>query len=107
MADATIKSGDTWPPLVTTLTKADGSPIDLTTATSVKVYIKSPTNSVRTGTCTVTNAAQGVVSYTPVALDFPTPGTYQAEFEIDFGSGKLQTAPNDGYKEFIVMQGLA
>ena len=106
MADATMKTGDTWPPLVATLTKGDGSPIDLTTATGVTIRMKSPSNAIRTGACTVTNAAQGIVSYTFIAADTATPGTYRLEWDIDFGSGKLQTAPNDDYRELLVVESL-
>jgi hypothetical protein len=105
MPDITVKRGDTWPPLVTTLTKADGSPIDLTTASNVKINIKPPSGAVRQGTCTVTDATQGVVSYTLVTADTNLTGTHQLEWEINFPGG-TQTAPNDGYKEMLVVQSL-
>lgn len=103
MADATMKSGDTWPPLATTLTKADGQPIDLTTADNVKINMRTPTNDIRQGTCTVTNGTLGVVSYTFVPGDTATAGIYKLEWEINFPSG-TQTAPNDGYKELLVIE---
>ena len=106
MADATIKQNDTWPPLVATLTKGDNTPIDLTTAGTVYINIKPPSGPVTQGTCTITDAAQGVVSYTFGTADTAMVGTHRVEWDIDFGSGKRQTAPNDGYREIQIVESL-
>ena len=106
MPDLTLKQNDTWPPLVATLTKGDGSPIDLTTAGTVHIYMKAPAGSIRQGTCSITDAGQGVVSYTSGTADTAVPGTYRVEWDIDFGTGKRQTAPNDTYREILIVESL-
>lgn len=39
------------------------------------------------GSCTITSASTGVISYTAIAGDFPTTGTYVADISINWGSG--------------------
>lgn len=106
MADLTLKSGDRWPPLVTTL-EDGGGPLNLTTAVGVTMRMASPTVSKTGLVCTITDAANGVVSYAWAAGDTSAPGTYKAEFVVDFGSGKIQTAPNDGWKEIVILPAVA
>jgi hypothetical protein len=106
MADLTVKQYDTWPPLVATLTKGDGTPIDLTTAGTVHIYMKAPAGTIRSGTCSITDAGNGVVSYTFGTADTAVPGTFKVEWDIDFGAGKRQTAPNDTWREILVVESL-
>lgn len=106
MADLTMKAGDTWPALVTTLEDSAG-PLDLTTATGVTMRMASPTVSMTNLSCTITDAANGVVSYQWQAGDTDTPGTYKAEFAVSFGGGTIQTAPNDAYKEIVILAAVA
>ncbi len=57
------------------------------------------------GTTTVTDSAAtivspasgGVVQYAWVAADTDTVGSYQAEFEVEYGDGRIETFPNSGY----------
>lgn len=97
MADYTLKQHDTWPPIQATLRDAAG-PINLTTATTVKLLLKTITGSVSVvGTCTVVNASGGVVSYSWIPADTATANSYNGEFEITWSDGKLTTVPNDSY----------
>ena len=41
-----------------------------------------------------------------LSTDFPAPGTYQAEVEVTFPNGKVQTFPEDGYLAIRVVQDL-
>jgi hypothetical protein len=106
MPDLTLKSGDTWPPLVTTL-EDGGGPLDLTTAVGVTMKMASPTVSKTGLVCTITDASNGIVSYTWASGDTSAPGTYKVEFTVDFGTGKLQTAPNDAYREIVILAAVA
>lgn len=92
MADLTIKTFDTYPPLVATLTDQNG-PIDLTEATSVVVVLKGQSGATITGQCTITDAAQGVVSYQWEDGDTDNADTYQVEWMITWPSG-IQKVPN-------------
>lgn len=98
MADFTIKQHDTYPPINVQLKDAAG-PIDLTTASLVKILAKNVTGSVSwSGTCTITDAVAGRVKYDLLATpDTATINTYNAEFEITWASGKISTVPNSGY----------
>lgn len=100
MADLTIKQHDTYPPLTAAL-KTSGVAIDLTTATAVKVILKGATVTV-TGTCTVTGASTGAVSYQWVTGDTAVADTYNGEFEVTWSDGKIETIPNDSYFTVVI-----
>jgi hypothetical protein len=101
MADFTIKRHDTRPSLSATL-KRDGVAIDLTAATSVKLILKQQTTpfTAVTGTCTIVTPASGIIRYDWIAADTAVAGTYDCEFEINWGGGNKETVPND--KEKVV-----
>lgn len=105
MADRTIKAGDTYPPIIGTLTD-NGGAIDLTSAVSVVLRAKS-TAGVISGTCDITDPENGVVSYLPEAGDTSTPGNYNMEWRIDWGqdAGKdrFQTAPSDTVEVLTIL----
>lgn len=105
----TIKlvAGDTLPELTLTLkdsnTAAAGqtldpddsttwAPIDVTGAT-VRLRIREvgKTEVTATLTCTITDAANGKVSTNFPQGTLTTAGTFEAEIEITFGSGGIQT----------------
>lgn len=107
MADNTlrnIKQHDTWPTLDAVLKDGNGDPIDLTAATQVKVLAKNSTGSVTwSGTCTITSAPAGAVTYTFTGVtDTSTVNSYDAEFEITWTSGKITTVPTVGYFKIVV-----
>jgi len=73
----------------------EGSPVDLTGATAVKVFIAEPGASKAkvAGDCVVTNATQGECKYTVQEGDFDeAPKYYQVEVEITYIDGKVVTA---------------
>ncbi len=104
MADFTIKANDRLPVLDAVLSNLSGA-INLTTATQVRLIMKSPAFTV-TGLCTVVDAATGAVRYTWAAGDTANAGDYQLEFEITWPGPKLETVPNDSYKSVSVLADL-
>ena len=97
MADFTIKQHDTWPALSATLSDQSGL-INLTTATTVKLILKTASGSATiTGTCAIDDAVNGEVSYAWVSPDTDTVNSYNGEFEITWSNGKVTTVPNDTY----------
>jgi len=82
MADYSIKQGARRPVLTATLTEA-GEPLDLTGAVSVafRGRLQDGTTTF-TGSCTVTNATTGEVTYAWGANDTAVPGTYIVEFVV-------------------------
>lgn len=112
MADFTIKQNDTWPPLTATLKGDGGAAIDLTEASAVRILLKSDTVTVKTGPVDITDAPNGKISYEwegaegEDPADTGTPGTYKMEFEITWATGKVQSIPNDSYKELEIVEEL-
>lgn len=102
----TMKQHDTYPPLTATLTDLNG-PINLTTATSVKLILRDDADAVTvSGTCTIVSAAAGTVSYTWITGNTDQVGSYKGEFEITWATGKIETVPNDSYFTFAVVADL-
>lgn len=98
MPDFTIKRHDTRPSLSATL-KRDGVAIDLTTATSVKIILKPQGGGSNViGTCVVVTPASGIIRYDWIAADTAVAGTYDCEFEINWGAGNKETVPNTAEK---------
>jgi len=99
MADLThfMARNDLLPSLSITCTYADGTAVDLSTATTPKFYMRSAQDasaSVKVdATATVTNGAGGELTYSWSSGDTDTAGVYLAEFEVQIGGRKL-TFPN-------------
>jgi hypothetical protein len=95
MADFYIGQDARRPTLVVNLLDAQGN-VNLTGASSVtfRMRLQNGTTAV-TGTATVTQAAQGEVTYAWAANDTATPGTYIAEWSVTWSTGVTQTFPTD------------
>lgn len=108
----TIKKGDTLPEINANLTTGptaqSQSPVDLTTATIVILVIKPVAGGSATrltGSVNGTPTA-GNVKYVWIAGDTATAGTFNAEWEITFAAGKIQTFPNDSYFQIVISDDL-
>ena len=105
MSTAIWKQNDLEPPAQAPLLNADGSPIDLTTATSVK-FLMRPTGTSGspkvTHAVTITDAANGIVKYAWVSGDTDTVGTFDQEWEITWPTSRPQTVPNHGYNTVVI-----
>lgn len=104
-----IKQDDTRPVYVVPLVENFGTtndPIDLSTATSVQFFMRLQGD---TGppkvdaAAVVTDDVNGEVTYTWVAGDTDTVGTFEAEFQITWADGGIQTIPNNSYFEIAVI----
>lgn len=88
---------DLLPALSITCTYADGTPVDLSTATSPKFYMRDARNALAEvkvdATATVSDGAAGELTYTWNLGDTDTAGIYAAEFEVQIGGRRL-TFPN-------------
>lgn len=106
------KRGSTVPVIARTLTRADGSAIDLT-GKSV-TFVMDPAVPDRTDVrssrrrfsgapylakpAVVTDAENGEVEFRPGSDDLDDPGLFWIEWEIvDDGSGASETIPEEGY----------
>lgn len=93
-----IKQNDTVPSLRAALENGSGDAVDLTGATC-QFHMRplgSTTITVDASAQIVTEAT-GIVQYNWIAADTDTVGSYQAEFEVTYSDGTIETFPNNGY----------
>lgn len=90
-----IKQNDRLRPLVRTLRNSDGSVIDLSSATSVafRMVPLGGTTPKVAGSAAITDAEAGEVTYQWAAGDTDTPGTYRAEYQVEFSGITPLTVP--------------
>lgn len=103
-----IKQNDTSPSLSATLEDGAGNPVNLLGST-IRFHmraISSPVKKVDASAAIVTPAA-GTVQYDWVGADTDTIGSYQAEFEVTYASGVIETFPNDGYVRVEIIRDIA
>ena len=96
-----IKQNDTKPSLAAQLL-SDGSAVDLTGAT-VKFHMGSSVDAA----ATIVDAATGNVRYDWSAADTTTSGTFNAEFEVTFSDGTIETFPNDEHLHIVITEEVA
>ena len=80
------------------LENGSGDAVDLTGATC-QFHMRplgSTTITVDASAQIVTEAT-GIVQYNWIAADTDTVGSYQAEFEVTYSDGTIETFPNNGY----------
>lgn len=104
----TIKRNDTSPILQTVLSDANGVAIDLT-GTTVKFYMKKykATTPKINATAAIVNEDAGIVRYLWQTGDTDTAGSYQAEFQITYDDGAVETFPNADFIQIDIINDLA
>ena len=103
-----IKQNDTSPSIRATLKDGSNSAVDLTGA-SVNFHMVSleGVTVVDSAAVIVDPSTSGIVQYNWVAGDTQTAGAYNAEFEVTFSNGKVETFPNDSYISVSIRAELA
>lgn len=75
-------------------------PVTLFAVTGVefhmRLYRTQDEPKVAAGVCTVIDASQGIVEYAFAAEDTDAPGRYDAEWQVTFGDGSIDTFPKPG-----------
>ena len=86
MSDITFVADDTGPSLTGTLTNADGTPFDLTSAASVRFQMRllADRRWLVNAVATIVDAAAGTVRYDWQAGDLATPGEMSSRWFITF-----------------------
>jgi len=101
-----IKQNDTKPDLQVTLKDGAGAAVDVTGAT-VRFSMRNQLTKalkVNEQAVTLVTAASGVVKYVwgTLAGDNDTPGLYDAEFEVTYSGGAIETFPNNPEHALVV-----
>jgi len=96
-----LKQNDTRPSYVAQLLQ-DGSAVDLAGAT-----VRFHMGSVVDAPATIVDASTGVVRYDWLATDTAVAGTYNAEFEVTFSDGAVETFPNKDYLQIVIGEKVA
>lgn len=103
-----IKQNDTSPSIQTTLLDGNGLAVDITGNLGVTFHMRNSEGTVVIDTAaTVVTAGSGIVRYDWLAADTATAGTFQAEFEVTYSDGKIETFPNASYIEIVITDDIA
>lgn len=95
MADYVIKQGDTYPPVTAQMVDANGLAVDLSGAT-VQIHIKLRGALLFNRNCTITDAANGWVTYAWQVGDTDIASTSATmEFRVIFSNGRIASFPDD------------
>lgn len=110
----TIKQNDRRPLFVVALKDDFGeeteAAVNLTSATSAAFNMREAGGGavkISAVTATISDAANGVVTYAWGADDLDTVGEYEAEVEVTWNDGKKETFPNNGYWTVNVVDDIA
>ena len=103
-----IKQNDTSPALQVTLKDANGSAIDLS-ASTVRFHMREigATTAKVDASATVSDADNGVVYYAWSAADTDTMGSFEAEFEVTFAGGEVESFPNNRFIQVEITDDIA
>ncbi len=106
--DAYWKQNDTAPAIAEQLLDGTGAAVALTGA-SVKFMAWFPGDAAVkvNAAATITDAANGKVSYTPNSTDTNTIGDLMVEWQVTFAGGAVETFPNSGHQKVRVTDDLA
>ena len=93
-----IKQNDTTPSLRAALQNGSGDAVDLTNATcNFHMRPLGSTTITVDASAQIVTEATGIVQYNWIAADTDTIGSYQAEFEVTYPDGTIETFPKNGY----------
>lgn len=109
----TIKRGDTSPNIKFELRDATGARENISGYNEVSFYMRDNdtgevvVSETTSGGVVVTDATRGEVEYDWQTGDTDDASTYDAELEVEFGNGKVETFPNNSFVEIEVVEDLA
>lgn len=109
MSDFFIKQGDTSPNIKAQLTDENGTPVDLSGAVNVYFHMENYNTEevVIEKEAVIETAEDGIVYYDWVEADTETPGRYNAEWQVDFGSNVIESYPNHNWIEIEIVREIA
>lgn len=100
-----IKRNDTGPSIAGTLERPDGTAVDLTGATiRFHMRVKGSGTAKVDAAATIVSAAAGSVKYDWQSGDTDTAGFFQAEWEVTYSDGTIETFPNYEFQEIQIFE---
>ena len=111
-----LKRGDRSPIFDSTIRDRDGNPISLVGATArfLMREAAAPGALVVDSPATIVNPAAvapdpdlGRITYAWAAADTLAPGKFEAEVEVTFAGGIVETFPNVGYHAVVIQEDIA
>ena len=104
MADITYKRFDTYPPLGVTLTQANGSAVDLTTASAVYMTMKAQSGTVIPSVMMSSSiATAGYLKHYWQASEMSMADSWQLEWVVFWAaSNGVEHFPNDGTRSMLI-----
>lgn len=113
MPDFTIKRNDTSPALEYQLQDDGENAIDITGFSEVSFLMRKMAASTlsidddTSGNVSVTDASSGLVRYNWQAADTSTAGEFEAEWEVEYSDGSVETFPNTGFIDIEINRDLS
>ena len=103
-----IKENDTVPSIRAALQNGSGNAVDLIDA-SVRFHMRAIGGNAAAvdAAATIVNAAGGLVQYDWDAADTADVGSFQAEFEVTYSDGTVETFPSNGYIRVEIIDDIA
>lgn len=105
MATRYIHAGDTKA-LTATLLQGNGKPMNLTGCTATFAMRHSAGTPSASGSCVISDAAKGRVSYTWGAGQTATAGVYDVLFGVTDAQGKLESVPSEDFSRLVIRASL-
>lgn len=111
MSDVTMKQHDTRPVLTRYLIQTVNgatSPFDLTGVGSIGLLMRhtSALAVVVNGVASVVTVSSAYIAYKWATNDTATTGIYNAEYQVSYTDGGVETVPNDGYFSIEIVDDL-
>jgi hypothetical protein len=104
-----IKENDTRPAITANLTDANDAAVNLTGST-VKFNMRvdpAGTTKISLGTAVIEDAEAGQVSYSWTSSDTDTADDFEAEFQVTFAGGAVQTFPGRNWIAVHIIDDIA
>jgi len=108
----TITQGDNSPALLTTLSDGSGAPVDLSNVRDVRfimqdMYERVVVDESLDDAVSIVDKDTGVVEFVFSQAETRTVGRYEAEFEVRYTNGAVETFPTDGKIDIKVVEHIA
>lgn len=108
MADFHITQNDTAPAIEATLKDSDGNAVDISGGSvTFHMRAKGETTTKVNASAKIVDSANGKVKYEWASGDTDTFGMFDAEWEVKYSDGSIETFPSNGFTEISIRKEIA